>query len=378
MSTDEPSDEARAFTRLDAQTKDLSDRVPQTIRDELRDYENVHGTGIGPAIVNGVRTMEPALIVYVTKKIDATGPDPDFIPVPEQVTLPDGSTIRTDVQETGSLASAQAGSPMRSLRIRPVIGGTRAVASHGRSGTLTQKFYTTDGAAVVILPYHVISESGESPTGADVYQHSASDPSANRIGSVTASSNFTTDGSMANDNDSCIISVSDDDSLGFTLGLGWITETGPARMGDHLTNSSIGEGAESGAFLARDVQISMEMPWGDILEYEGLQSYDLPGASGNSGAPVTKINTETHEITIVGIHVGSTTTTSLMIPWATIERRFGLLSPPEREGDTLTASELSQELLSDESQDTGQAVSDDEGTVSDTTDTGTGGRGGGS
>lgn len=343
MSSDEPTTTERALSRLDTETRALSERVPQSIRDQLRNYDNVHGTALGPAIVNDTVTMEPALIVYVTVK-----EDPEFIeePIPEQVTLPDGTTLRTDVQETQTRFSAHAGSPMRSLRIRPLLGGTRADTPHARTGTLTPKFYTTEGAAVVLLPYHIVSEAGENPDGTEVHQHSRSDSPTNLIGTVTASSRFTTDGSMANDNDSAIIEVDDADSLGYTLGLGWITQTGRSRMGDHLTVSSIGQGIQGGDFLARDVQTSMGMGWGQTIDYVGLESYAVPSAAGMSGSPVVRLDTEAETWTIVGIHIGGSPNRSLMVPWETIERRFGLLQPPDREGDALTATSLAETILS--------------------------------
>lgn len=368
MSADEPSATDRALSRLDTETRALSERVPQSIRDELLDYDNVHGTAIGPAIVGGVRTTDPALVVYVTVKEDLAEVED---PVPQQVTLPDGTTLRTDVQETGERFKMNAGSPMRSLRIRPLIGGTRASTPHGRVGTLTPKFYTTDDTPVVLLPYHVVSESGELPNGTDVYQHSRSDPTTNLIGTVTESSRYTTDGTMANDNDSVIIEVDDDDSIGYTIGLGWITETGRSRMGDDLINSSHGQGIQGGSFLARDVQTSLTVHWGQTIDYTGLESYAVPGAPGRSGAPVVRLDMETNTLTIVGMHIASTTTTSLMVPWETIERRFGLLRPPDWEGGAFSTSAVSQEILggTDESLEVGGGA-DGTGPVSSTVDRG--------
>lgn len=321
-----PSGHTNDPSARDAEIERLSEHLPTDVREDIRNKEYVHGTALGFREEDGRLTNEPAFIVYVIEKVGEKALTAGEL-VPPSITLDNGETLQTDVQGTDGEFIAHA-SEMRSMRIRPSLGGIRIETPFARTATSTGKMYTTDGRAVVVTPRHIVSQEGEAPDGVQVNQPTRNDP-ANYLGTVTEWSNYTESPTLKNTNDSALIEVDDSNSLGYTLGFGQIDDTGQARLGDHLLNSSPPGGIRSGALVARNANISMTMPWGAVAEFSELVTYNTPGLAGMSGAPVIRIGPDGSNRTIVGIHVGGTNSGySIMVPWQTIESRFGILNPP--------------------------------------------------
>jgi len=136
----------------------------------LMDKAHVIGVGIGKKIVAGRETDEPAVIVFVEKKI----PEPqlnrkDIIPK----TLDE---VKTDVIETGRLKAqaAMAGGRVRTDRWRPAPGGVSVGHVRITAGTLGG-VVRRQGRRVVLSNNHILANSNAARIGDPILQPGPAD-----------------------------------------------------------------------------------------------------------------------------------------------------------------------------------------------------------
>lgn len=141
------------------------------IRAKTHDYPNVHGTGIGYRISNGVQTDNPAILVYVWDKQPESALDDDEV-LPDEI-----HGVSIDVFES---RPREERAPLRDARLRPLIGGMRpARYDTGGVGSVGWGLIDPDGERVMITNGHVTF--GSQPPdpdpliGAPMYQPLRSD-----------------------------------------------------------------------------------------------------------------------------------------------------------------------------------------------------------
>lgn len=320
------------ITNLDTRTREVDRKLSNQHRQQLMDIPSVLGVGVGNRRVNGRYTGDCAIIVYVERKLPESELTEAEI-VPDFVNC-DGEHIPTDVKGIGTfVADSESGSPSRREAIEPIAGGLE-IGSDGSSGTgtITGLFLTESEEPRLLTARHVVEDETGSADGIGntVYQPASGD----RFGEVIDSHPFYTEGTRRNQLDTAVIEPDDEDDVsGIYLGWREAVGTGRASVGDRVVAFSARSGIAAGEVTARAVQASIELSSGEIAPFIGLVEYDWGGGPGNSGAAVGNLDPHTRELTIVGQHIASSTSSSLMVPWVRIERRFGELFPADVEGE---------------------------------------------
>jgi len=131
---------------------------------------NVIGVGIGKKVVAGEETMDPAVIVFVEKKL----PEPQLRKkdiVPKNL-----DEVKTDVVETGRLKAQapMAGGRTRTDRWRPAPGGVSVGHIRITAGTLGG-VVRVGGRRVVLSNNHVLANSGAARIGDPILQPGPAD-----------------------------------------------------------------------------------------------------------------------------------------------------------------------------------------------------------
>lgn len=323
----------------------LIDDIPRGHRRDLRDHQNVIGSGIGPKRVNDQRRTdanddpEPALTLYVEKKLPESDLDTRDI-LPTEIETPTGRTVRTDVESLDGKPTATSaadtdtggGSPMRRRRIDPMPGGVSVAHPERRGGTGSALLYTADGTPVVLSAAHLFSESGAS--GDDLVGEPANQPSpwhsrrSEQIGTVVAASNYHAQSTRPTTSDAVLIGVDEADVLAHYLGYRDADATGRTRFDQRVVTFSSNSGVISGLLTARDVEVSISYPWGDTLTLSGLESYEDVTGAGGSGSIVGHIDPDTGAFTLTGMNIAGSPRRSHLVPWENIEAELGELRVP--------------------------------------------------
>lgn len=242
---------------------------------------NVVGVGIGRKIVGGKETDEPAVIVFVERKLpEARLRKRDVIPK----TLED---VKTDVIETGKLkAQAMAGNPKaRTERWRPAPGGVSVGHYRITAGTLGG-VVRRGGQRFILSNNHVLAKSNDARHGDPILQPGPAD-GGTRADAVATLDSFVelrfdnADGGWgftsflrrlaerlgirpvarppANFVDAAIGKPARDDVVEDTiLGLGRTTGIGDAGVGDTVRKSGRTTGLTEGRVLATDATVQIE------------------------------------------------------------------------------------------------------------------------
>lgn len=142
----------------------------------LRTLENVVGIGVGFKVTRGRVTDQPAVIVYVRRKVALSSLRTN------QVIPPSLGDVPTDVIEAGDVTALATAVSLENhrLRHRPVVGGIScgAFRSYG-AGTIGLPLVFREGVAGILSNKHVLSPSWYQPTftwkGAPIRQPSALD-----------------------------------------------------------------------------------------------------------------------------------------------------------------------------------------------------------
>lgn len=149
--------------------KAAKDRVER----KLLRLANVVGIGIGYKTVRDVRTEEPAIIVYVERKLPESRLRRRDL-VPKRV-----GDVKTDVVETGKLRAlglrgAEVDAQPRTGRWRPAPGGVSIGHERVSAGTLGA-VVRTGGGPRILSNNHVLANSNDAKPGDPVLQPGAAD-----------------------------------------------------------------------------------------------------------------------------------------------------------------------------------------------------------
>lgn len=308
----------------------LREDIPDEARDRLLDLPNVIGSGIGFREVDGERTREVCLRVYVDEKVEEI---PEEDRVPEEV-----AGYPTDVVERESRVTTY----RDNTTIRPGAAGLQGnyVYQDGDTSVLgsfgTAAVRKSDGSPVITTCKHLFQETGpdEDVTGRVIYSPTddvESSPLAEVVEDAPRDPDL-------------------DDSLDvvYAAAEGSDTFTGrPFAMGETVeirSEPSVGErvvldakyGAWGGEVIAIDETVLVSDGDGNTYRHEGVFSYDgsendVDGTldpSGTSGGGVFGYDPEADETYAYGIQISSGGIDDMTAePFGKVQSRLGQIEP---------------------------------------------------
>lgn len=262
--------------------------VPREIRERLESLPHVVGTAVGKRRVDGVRTDETCLVVFVDRKVAETELSDGEI-VPETVDC-GGETLSTDVQEVGdvtALATEPVREPGRTERLRPAPGGVSLAHPSVSAGTMgSTVLETEDGEPVVLTNAHVAAPVGEASEGDPVLQPGPEDGGGDGdgIGRLREWSDVTP--RRPNTTDSALVSVDPADVGDEILGIGPLVGFAePAIDADEeYTKSGRTTGVTTGELRGRDARIEVGGFGPRPVVFEGVDLFTSMGTGGDSGS----------------------------------------------------------------------------------------------
>ena len=135
----------------------------QTLETDLTAMPNVNGVGVGMKWVNGVPTDQPAILVFVQKKLPETNVISMFSASDMIPPVIDG--IPTDVIEVGDIVLQNF-----RQRIRPIKPGYSTSQKDVTAGTIGGFFIDRQGDPVVLSNNHVLANENRAKVGDYIYQ----------------------------------------------------------------------------------------------------------------------------------------------------------------------------------------------------------------
>lgn len=304
-------------------------------RDRLECLANVIATGVGPQRVDGERTGDPALKVFVESKLPERALERSNI-VPREIETDDGTTIQTDVVGIGGRFRPTSstdghpgtGAPVRRERVRPVPGGVSISSPAGGSASASALVSHDDGSRV-LTSRHAVSSGLNSSHGNSVYQPSqAHATSPERIGRIAALAEWET-GTRPNLADAALVSVSSSTTSGRYLGHAAAIGTAPPDLDRRCVQFAYPTGIAGGEILATDVRTTVEYDFAS-LTYQDVIVTDLPGSPGSSGAAVGQISRQDNTLELIGMHIAGSAGAGVVVPWSNLEEEFGDLEPVQK------------------------------------------------
>jgi hypothetical protein len=136
---------------------------------ELFNKKNVCGTAVGKKWVEGMPTDEPAILVFVQKKVKY---DPNAISAfaAEDLVPPEIDGIPTDVIEVGDLVKHSL-----TKKVRPLRPGYSCGHEHVTAGTMGGFFLDDDNDVVILTNNHVAANENNAKVGDILYQPGIAD-----------------------------------------------------------------------------------------------------------------------------------------------------------------------------------------------------------
>lgn len=306
--------------------------VPREVRERLESLPHVVGTAVGKKRVDGERTDETCLVVFVDRKVPESELAEDER-VPETVEF-DGERVATDVQQVGdvtALAAEPSPEAARTERRRPAPGGVSLAHPTLSAGTMgSTVLETEDGTTVVLTNAHVAAPAGEAGVGDPILQPGPEDGGeapADAIGELYEWSEIST--GVPNASDSALVEVDPEDVDGEILGVGPLVGLSEPDIDtdEGYTKSGRTTGVTAGELRGRDARIRVGGFGGGIAVFEGVDVFTGMGTRGDSGS-------------LIGTADGGFTATNLLfaggdgstvgVPMGAIEAEHGELRVLDR------------------------------------------------
>lgn len=249
-------------------------RAKASVVDRLMRIPGVHGVGIGFRYVGGVRTDEPAVVVYVDEKVPRQQLDPARLIPPEirvYTERPDKEEIvRTDViQRPRPVEYPHLGDGTLDDRVRPVPGGYSIQGANG-GGTLGGWVWDDlNDEPVLLSNNHVLG----STAGANVYQPWGSTAAADQIADVVRTG--TIDATIAAPTASSVIRY---EIAGISPA---VYEVAEATLGMDVEKSGATTEHTTGTVIAVDINSHYGHPYFDIERDPGIDRFAYYGDSGS-------------------------------------------------------------------------------------------------
>ncbi|MDL5362881.1 hypothetical protein [Halalkalicoccus sp. NIPERK01] len=280
--------------------------VPQSIRDRLESLPHVVGTGVGKKRVDGRKTDETCVVVFVDRKLpEAQLAEEERVP---RTVDCDGETLPTDVQQVGDV-SIQAVPAVdrqseRTDRHRPAPPGVSIAHPAVSAGTLgSPVLETEDGDRVILTNAHVAAPIGEADEGDPILQpgpadggeppegwRSSSDRESDggeegdEIGTLAAWSEISSE--EPNAVDSALVEVDPDDIDPEILGIGPLAGFAEPDLDseEEYVKSGRTTGVTTGDLRGRDARIRVGGYYDEPVVFEGVDVFGPMSAGGDSGS----------------------------------------------------------------------------------------------
>ncbi|MCH7662082.1 MAG: hypothetical protein IH933_16405 [Euryarchaeota archaeon] len=276
--------------------------VPRSVRKQLESLPHVVGTAIGKKRVEGRKTDETCIVVFVDEKLpDAQLTDKEIIP--ETVEC-DGETLATDVQQVGEVTALEVQPSQeseRTERLRPAPGGVSIGHPEITAGTMGSTLLENeDGESVVLTNAHVAAPEVANE-GDPIYQPGPEDggEEGDEIGELREWSEISSE--EPNTSDSALVSVDPDDIDEEILGIGPLVDFSEPDIesDDEYVKSGRTTGVETGELRGRDTRIEVGGFGPEPVIFEGVDTFTSMGDPGDSGS-------------LIGIGDGELTATNLL------------------------------------------------------------------
>lgn len=313
--------------------------VPQSVRGQLESLPHVVGTAIGKKRVNGEKTDETSVIVFVDRKVAETQLA-DEEQVPETVDW-DSESFRTDVQEVGDV-TALAIEPLegeRTERVRPAPGGVSVahpVITAGTMGSTT--LATDDDETVVLTNAHVAAPTGEAEEGDPLLQPGPEDGGGevDEIGELREWS--VVEPGEINTTDSALVAVDPDDIEDEILGIGPLVEFDEPDIetDDEYAKSGRTTGVTTGELRGRDARIEVGGFGDEPAIFEGVDVFTSMADPGDSGS---LIGVTEPDFTATNLLFAGSDDATIGIPMPAVEDEHGELTPTEGKEDNKNGSD---------------------------------------
>lgn len=262
--------------------------IPHSVRDRLESLPHVVGTAVGKKRVDGERTDEDCVVVFVDRKVPETQLADEEV-VPGTVDC-DGEEFSTDVQEVGNVTALSlrpASEAERTERLRPAPGGVSLAHPSLSAGTMgSTALETEDGETVVLTNAHVAAPDPQASEDDPVLQPGPEDggTEGDEIGRLREWSEVSTD--EPNATDSALVAVDPDDIDDEVLGIGPLVGFAEPDIdaGEEYTKSGRTTGVTTGELRGRDARIEVGGFGGGVAVFEGVDLFTSMGDGGDSGS----------------------------------------------------------------------------------------------
>lgn len=302
-------------------------QVKEQFDQAIHRLQNVVGTGVGEKYVNGLPTGEPAILVFVEKKLPKNGTI--GIHSAEDIVPSSLDNIPTDVIEVGKIVKQQF-----KRRVRPLIPGFSCGHGDITAGTIGGFFKDRDGDIVVLSNNHVIANENSAQIGDLIYQPGPLD--ASRITGFggwdnpaalpyfATLKNFVKINSGNNLQDSAIAKIHPR-----FLELGMIkpeypvigkkaTGWGVAKVGDQLQKCGRTTGHTTGSVLALNGTFTVGYDFGPA-EFKNCIVTTFMSRGGDSGSVIYDLN-----MNAVGLLFAGSDRVTIHNPIAPVKDHYGL------------------------------------------------------
>lgn len=308
--------------------------VPQSVRDRLESLPHVVGTGIGKKRVDGQRTDETCVVVFVDRKLpEAQLAEDDRVP---RTVDCDGETLPTDVQQVGDV-SIQAVPAVdrqseRTGRHRPAPPGVSIAHPAVSAGTLGSPVLETEGGETVVLTNaHVAAPIGEASEGDPILQPGPADGGGegDEIGTLAAWSEISPD--EPNAVDSALVSVDPDDIDAEILGIGPLTGFAEPDVDaeEEYVKSGRTTGVTTGDLRGRDARIRVGGYYDEPVVFEGVDVFGPMSAGGDSGS---LIGVQDDGFRATNLLFAGSDESTIAAPIPAVEAEHGELRPVDGDG----------------------------------------------
>ncbi|MFC6905424.1 hypothetical protein [Halalkalicoccus tibetensis] len=309
--------------------------IPQSVRDRLESLPHVVGTAVGKRRVDGEKTDETCVVVFVDRKVAETQLADEEI-VPETVDC-DGEELATDVQEVGdvtALSVEPAQEAERTERVRPAPAGVSMAHPSLSAGTMgSTALEAEDGEPVVLSNAHVAAPEPQASEGDPVLQPGPEDggTEGDEIGRLREWSEISS--AEPNTTDSALIAVDPDDVDDEVLGVGPLAGFSEPDMESDETYTKSGRttGVTTGELRGRDARIEVGGFGGGVAVFEGVDLFTSMGDGGDSGS---LIGVDDGEFRATNLLFAGSPDATIGIPIEAVEAEHGELSVIDGDGGT--------------------------------------------
>lgn len=331
--------------------QELGKTIPEDVRDDLLDRENVVGVGRGRKRVDGRLTDREVVVTFVRKKVPEDQLDEAAL-VPETLEVED-QDVETDVQESGEFyaqALEQMPAPMgqtgeqqageqqveswhgedRKDKWRPKVpAGVSGGHPEITAGTIgSPPLFTQGDQKAFLTNAHVAAPAGKADVGDAFLQPGKYDGGVDpqdKIGELLEWGELSEE--EVNTTDSALVTIDDGIVENDILGVGDLRGWTQASYDNHHVKSGRTTATTSSRLVAQDVTalVNYGSPFTQPLRFEGLDAFEAFSLGGDSGSLIGVQRQNGFHGTDL-LFAGSTLQT-LAVPINAVQEEHGQLRP---------------------------------------------------